>query len=339
MTSERINVHKPEYLKSKEFDSWRKDGTFEKMIKFACKKKKYQNTNELTVHELIEQLYLRARIYQMFVTSAQCVEDYFEVWTDMMVSDSVIIAEPYGVKIDLNKMFGLDFPEAERQVELGDIFPSPRANPVDVIKSLTASSHKFSKTPQTLSSLNSITPLSVADVLYMATIAQKRSFGLTDSFSARFIYRTTSLCFKDEYKEVAGRVVSLNINLSEYSNEEILADLGKLLDEWRRETKTRTNFDVSKANRSSIKKIINNRYILLLDAMIANVAFDGEIRDSMILEYVYPDMDIQPDSLRKTYKKNAMSFADPAWIKTWEKTLRSLDLWDKPLSQALSKNF
>ena len=69
------------------------------------------------------------------------------------------------------------------------------------------------------------------------------------------------------------------------------------------------------------------------------LALGMDINDEQMIELVYPSMSIQPDSLRKTYKKNALVFKELGCFNSWKRKLSQLSLWDKPVSEVLEMDF
>lgn len=317
-----------EWFENEEFKQAQASGNFPDVFASLCQMNKYHDLTQLTSQTLIEQLYLRARILEMFLTQDSAIEHYFNAWFDMFESDSVIINEPAAdeLKIDINSM--LSASELSR---------------IELIAWRGASGISIEQ-PQdvgtnALASQQSVKPLSVATVKHMSAIAYKNKYRDMDDFSANYIYHPISEAFSYEHKEAYGRLVTMSVNLSDYTDEEILDDLTKLLKSWRKGTCTPSKPEPSKASSINLRKIINNKYILLLDGMIFGRILNGAITDEFIINHVYPHLEIQPDSFRKTYKRNARAFASPQCLNTWEKTLTNLGLWDKPVQEALQKKF
>ena len=311
-----------------EFKHMQASGFFPELFISLCKMRKYHNITKLTTQELINQLCLRARIFDTLVNQNSMTEHYFHAWFNMFESTSIIIYEPDPdvLKVDLNAMLSAN--ELAR-IELMAWHATPDASIEPAPKTV----------PKELSSLHSVKPLSVATVKHMSVIAHKNKYQDLGDFSANYIYHPISEAFSDKHKEAHGRLIALSINLSDYTNEEILDDLRQLLDLWRKDTKTASKPDPSKASNINLKKIINNKYILLLDGMIISRILNGTITDELLIKHIYPHLDIQPDSFRKTYKRNARAFASPQCLTAWEKALTNLGLWDQPVQQALQKKF
>lgn len=317
-----------DWFENNEFKTMQDDGIFQKNFTHLCQMNKYLRVAELTTQVLIQQLCLRAKIFEKFVNPDPSIERYFDNWLNMFASESIIIHElvPDAKMVDLNTMLSAN--ELAR-IEL----MAWRATPVASIEKSPTT------TPKTLSSLHSVKPLSVTTIQHMSAIAHKNKYQNLDDFSARYIYHPITEAFSDEHKDTHGRLITLSINLSDYTNEEILDDLSQLLDRWRKATKTASKPDPSKVTCTNLRKIINNKYLLLLDGMIINRISGGAITDEQLIKQIYPHIDIQPDSFRKTYKRNARAFASSQCFTAWEKTLTNLKLWDQPVKVALQKKF
>ncbi len=317
-----------EWYDHEEFKTMQTSGVFPKVFASLCKQDKYHDLTAFTSQALIEQLCLRARAFESFLKQDVTVEHYFFEWFDMFESDSIIINEPDpdALKIDINSMLSAN--------ELARIELMAWRGTTDA-----KTEHSQDVVAKALAALNSVKPLSVATIKHMSAIAHKNKYQEMDDFSANYIYHPITEAFSDEHREEYGRLVALSINLSDYTDDEILDDLSNLLKHWRKDTRTPSKPDPSKASSVNLRKIINNKYILLLDGMIMNRIYNGTITDDLLIKHVYPHLDIQPDSFRKTYKRNARAFASPQCLNTWEKTLTNLNLWDQPVQQALQKKF
>lgn len=317
-----------EWYENEEFQRAQASGNFPIVFASLCQMDKYHDLMSLTSQTLIEQLCLRARIFDGFLKQDTTVEHYFNAWFDMFESDSVIIHEPDPdeLKIDINSM--LSASELSR-IEL-IAWQGASGGSAEQSQNVSANA---------LAAQHSVKPLSVATVKHMSAIAHKNKYKDMDDFSANYIYHPISEAFSYEHKEAYGRLVTMSVNLSDYTDEEILDDLAKLLKSWRKDTGTPSKPEPSKASSINLRKIINNKYILLLDGMIFGRILNGVITDELIINHVYPHLEIQPDSFRKTYKRNARAFASPQCLNTWEKTLTNLGLWDKPVQEVLQKKF
>jgi hypothetical protein len=316
------------WFENEDFREAQASGIFTKSFAALCQMGKYHDLTSLTSKDLIEQLCLRARILDVFINEDATTEYCFNAWFDMFESDSVIIHEQEqdSLKIDINRMLSAS--------ELSHI----------ELMAWRGASGIGMEQPQgcgtnTLASQHSVKPLSVATVKHMSAISHKNKYRDMDDFSANYIYHPVSEAFSYEHKEAYGRLVAMSVNLSDYTDDEILDDLANLLKSWRKDTDTPSKPEPSKASSINLKKIINNRYILLLDGMIYGRILNGTITDELIINHVYPHLEIQPDSFRKTYKRNARAFASPQCLNTWEKTLTNLGLWGKPVQEALQKKF
>lgn len=317
-----------DWFEHDDFKTMQDDGSFPKTFTTLCQMDKYLRVAELTTQVLIEQLCLRAKIFEKFVNPDPSIECYFNNWLDMFASESIIIRElvPDTKMVDLNAMLSAN--ELAR-IELMAWRATPAAS---IEQSLTTA-------PRTLPSLHSVKPLSVTTIQHMSAITHKNKYQDLDDFSARYIYHPITEAFSDEHKDAHGRLIALSINLSDYTNEEILDDLSQLLDHWRKKTKTASKPNPSKVSYTNLRKIINNKYILLLDGMILSRIFGGAINDELLIKQIYPHIEIQPDSFRKTYKRNARAFASSQCFTAWEKTLINLGLWDQSVQVALQKKF
>lgn len=317
-----------EWFENEEFQKSQASGNFPVVFASLCQMDKYHDLTNLTSQTLIEQLCLRAKIFETFLTQDSTIEHYFNAWFDMFESDSVIIHEPdpNELKIDINRMLSAN------ELSLVELIAWRGASGVSIEQSQDVGANA-------LASLHSVKPLSVATVKHMSAIAHKNKYGDMDDFSANYIYHPISEAFSYEHKEAYGRLVTMSVNLSDYTDEEILDDLAKLLKSWRKDTGTPSKPEPSRASSINLRKIINNRYILLLDGMIFGRILNGAITDELLINHVYPHLEIQPDSFRKTYKRNARAFASPQCLNLWEKTLTNLGLWGKPVQHALQKKF
>lgn len=317
-----------EWFENEDFKKAQASGNFPVVFASLCQMEKYHNLTNITSQSLIEQLCLRAKIFDLFLTQDATIEHYFNAWFDMFESNSVIIHEPDPdeLKIDLNRMLSAN--ELSR-IELMAWSGSPSFS-IEQSQEVVVNA---------LASMHSVKPLSVATVKHMSAIAYKNKYKDMDDFSANYIYHPISEAFSDEHKEEHGRLISMSVNLSDYTDDEILDDLAKLLKSWRKDTVTPSKPEPSKASSINLRKIINNKYILLLDGMIFGRILNGTITDELLIDHIYPHLDIQPDSFRKTYKRNARAFASPQCLNTWEKTLTSLGLWGQSVQHALQKKF
>ncbi len=310
-------MYKPGYLNEEPFRIFIDPKKSHDFLKKVFNAQRYQNITELTVGVLISQLAIRASLYDMFLTSSPVVDDFIETWFEMMINGELIMQQP-----------------EDRMVSIVELM-----RPEALIEWVNSDINNSQSTKQ-LSTLYGITPLSVKTIRNMAAISEENEFSDDDSFSSRFIYNTRAASFKEEYQGVAGVEVALSIQLNEYiSNEEILQNLSQLLDTWRQEMNVHSSPTALKVSSNALKKIINNKYIQLLDVMIAELALGMDINDEQMIELVYPSMSIQPDSLRKTYKKNALVFKELGCFNSWERKLSQLSLWDKPVSEVLEMDF
>lgn len=310
-------MYKPEYLNEEPFKIFIDPKECHAFLKKVFNAQRYQNITDLTVDVLISQLNIRASLYDMFLKSSPIVDDFIETWFEMMLNGELIMEQPEGRMVSIVELMR---PEALIEWVNSDMGRSQNA--------------------KKLSELYGITPLSVKTIRNMAVISEENKFADDDSFSSRFIYNTTAASFKEKYQEAAGVEVALTIQLNEYiSNEEILQNLSQLLDAWRQEMNIHSSPTALKVSSNALKKIINNKYVQLLDVMIAELALGMDINDEQMIELVYPSMSIQPDSLRKTYKKNALVFKELGCFNSWERKLSQLSLWDKPVSEVLEMDF
>ncbi|MFZ5379914.1 DUF6387 family protein [Aeromonas hydrophila] len=312
-----MGMYKPGYLNEEPFKIFIDPKESHAFLKKVFNAQRYQNITELTIGVLISQLAIRASLYDMFLKSSPVVDDFIETWFEMMINGELIMKQPEDRMVSIVELMR---PEALIEWVNSDMGRSQNA--------------------KKLSALHGITPLSVKTIRNMAVISEEKKFADDDSFSSRFIYNTTAASFKEKYQEAAGVEVALTIQLNEYiSNEEILQNLSQLLDTWRQEMNIHSSPTALKVSSNALKKIINNKYVQLLDVMIAELALGMDINDEQMIELVYPSMSIQPDSLRKTYKKNALVFKELGCFNSWERKLSQLSLWDKPVSEVLEMDF
>ncbi|MFB2830824.1 DUF6387 family protein [Aeromonas jandaei] len=312
------------YITDDNYDFLKNYG-FDVVLTDMCNRNKYNHISELTTQEFITQLSIRADTYDSLMRSGHLADKFCENWLNMSNSDEVVINDTSisDVMIDIPKMIRPDMPIDLQQMAK------------EIMERNTCECEPGAKT---LSEFDSITPLSVGMLRDMTTVANLKSLKNSDSYSANVLRAPFNLALKNEYQAEDGWI-SININIGDSSNEEILADLSQALNMWRNETKIPDVSSLPRASRNNLKKAINNKYFLLLDAMILNVVLGGGITDTMILNVVYPHMQIEPDSLRKTYKKNALAFGNSRCITAWEQTLIRECLWDKTVKEALTKNF
>lgn len=321
-------MYKVDWESTEELRTIKQDGSFQRSFNYLSLHEKYQEVADLTLQELIKQLHVRAKIYAMFERADEDIIEYLNRWIAMHVSASTIIYEPFSSPQMINPYTMLSANELN-QLEFLTWSGTREAN---AMQSTDDTSH-------TLSFRHSIKPISVATIKHMSAISHKNKFQDMDDFSARYIHHPITEAFAEKYKNAHGRLVALSINLSDYSDDEILNDLRHLLENWRKETKTAAKPDPSKASNTNLKKIINNKYIQSLDGMIMSRLFNGAITDEQLIKHIYPHLEIQADSFRKTYKNNARAFANAQCLAVWEKTLTDLGLWDQPVQQVLQKKF
>lgn len=321
-------MSKTEWTQSEKFQAMVDANACLDMFIYFTKLGKYENITTLTTRELIEQLNLRAIILDMIDKPNPALDYYFEQWVKMFSSDTIIIHEPNvnKVMLDVGSMFSED-DVSQRDWLAWSILPDE------------CTEFLPNKVPKKLSSGSSIQPLSVEWINYMSAISDKNNYQGSDDFSAHYIFHPITENFPEKYKEAAGQVIALNINLADYTDDEILDDLRILLQCWRQETNIESKPAPSKASCTNLKKIINNKYILLLDGMIFNRTNSNVISDEQLITQRYPHLDIQPDSFRKTYKRNARAFGSVQCYTAWMKTLTNLGMSDRSVQEVMQINF
>lgn len=279
---------------------------------------KYDQADMLYALAFIEQLRLRADIVDMFNMNSPCLPDYIPAWLAMYLSDTIIIDEPADILIDISSMLAQDVA-------------------MDIFESEFNETHEIAG--EELSSHNGIRPVSIHTLTAMADIAKRHCFNANDSYSARMPKMPLAEVLSDTYKKSLPIIVNLNLNIDDYSDKEILDDMAFLLKKWRAELSIDEECETKGVSVIALKKAINNKYLPLLDAIIANKVFNGAVSDSIVLDTLYPSMDIEVDSLRKTYKHQAMKFADTRYVSTWKRTLTKLGSDDLTVKDALTKKF
>ncbi|MDX7872075.1 DUF6387 family protein [Aeromonas caviae] len=320
-------MYKLAWTKTDEFNEMRESGVIPIIFAELCQNAKYERTADLTTRELIDQLSKRASMLDMFDNSISIIEYHFEQWFQMFDSDSLIIQDldSNEIMIDLKSMLANESTLSEWQTLLINegVEARPQATPDTAI----------------LSGIQSVRPLSVATLKRMMAVARKYEFSDLDDFSARYIHSPSSESFNEKYKDTHGRLITLSINLADSSDEEILAELRELLILWREETDSPSMPSPSRVSCVNLKKIINNKYLLLLDGMLFSRIFDFAISDEQLIQHIYPNLVIQPDSFRKTYKFNARAFANAQCITAWEQKMTPLALWERPVLEAMDHKF
>lgn len=336
-------MFKADYMENEEFKLSLKNGVMHTKIITAFQNEKYKNISELTTQEVIEQLHLRANIHDLLVNNDPAAGHYIEPWLKMYLSDSLTIHRPDDIQINI-----FDFmKERFDATKIREIIKSTGISEITTLREIRAKAYELQAfmtdiildEPKVLSYLNSVTPLSVEKVYEMARVAESKELSPVDSFSAHHTIEANIDVFAPKLQYSPGENIVVAINLSHYTNKEILEDISRLLDTWRQECAIELRQDSMKVSNNSLRKIITNKYIMLLDTMIANQLYPGVISDELILSLVYTHLNIEPESLRKTYRKNALAFADVQCLRTWERTLTHAGVWDMPIQQAITEDF
>lgn len=336
-------MFKASYMESEEFKHSIKNGDMQVKLFSFFKSDKFKNVVKLTSKELIEQLHLRANIYDLLIKNDPAAGYYIEPWVRMCKSASLMIIRPDDIEIDVYEfMKGKMEPH-----EVSELIKQTGISEFTTLRELRTKTKQFQAfindivldEPRVLSHLNSVTPLSVGKVYEMANIAKELELSPVDSFSAHYKTKACVDAFASEPNYSPGDNIVVSLNLSHYTNREILEDMGRLLDKWRQESAIDYCQDGVKASNNALRKALTNKYLMLLDTMIANQLYPGLINDEVTLDLVYPNLNIEPESLRKTHRKNALAFADHQCLKTWERTLTHAGVWNMPVEQAITEPF
>lgn len=279
---------------------------------------KYEKVGNLSALNFIIQLRMRADIVEMFDIDSPCLPHYLPNWLEVYLSDDIYMTEPEGLLIDVSSML------------------SPNATSEMV-------ENEFSFNPNTpgdkLSSLDSITPVSIRNIIAMAEVAKNDGFNDNDSYSHRMPKMPLAKLFSDDYKEIMPTLVALNVNIEDFTDKEILDDMANLLKKWRIELSIHQEEDCKGVSSNALRKAINNKYLPLLDAIIANKIFNGAVSDAIILDALYPSLDIELDALRKTYKHQAMKFSDVRHVSAWKRILTKSGVAHLTIKEAITKKF
>lgn len=279
---------------------------------------KYEKVSELSALNFIEQLRIRADIMEMLNIGSPCLHHYLPNWLAVYLSDDIYISEPEELLVDVSAML------------------SPEAKVEMVEREFSYSSDDHG---EVLSSLNSITPIHVRNIIAMAEVAKSYGFNGNDSYSYRMPKMPFATLLAERYKESMPKLVAVNINIESFSDKEILDDMASLLKKWRSELSVNEEKDCKGISSNALRKAVNNKYLPLLDAMIAHKLFNGAISDLVILDTLYPSLDIELDALRKTYKHQAMRFSDERHVSAWKRTLVKSGVEHLTIKDALTKKF
>lgn len=280
--------------------------------------KKYDKVNNLSTLDFIMQLHIRADIVEMLNISSPCLPHYLPSWLEVYLSDNIYMYEPEGLLIDVSSMLSSEATSEMIEKEFSYNLDSPGDK---------------------LSSLNSINPVSVRTIIAMAEIAKRDGFNSNDSYSYRMPQMPLATLLSEAYKESMPKLVAINVNIEDYSDKEILDDMATLLKMWRNELSIHQEDDCKGISSNSLRKAINNKYLPLLDGMIANKIFNGAVSDTTILDVLYPSLDIELDALRKTYKHQAMKFADVRHVSAWKRALTKSGVEHLTIKEAVAKKF
>ncbi|MCV3278989.1 DUF6387 family protein [Aeromonas caviae] len=335
-------MYKRDYMKNTDFIQFRSSKTTVECFKQVCNHKKYKEIVDLTASSLFKQLRIRAGIFKALKDNNLASEEFIYAWGNMYKSTSIIIHQPDNVPYNIQGLMAEKLPSefiddiasqlGSEEITLSNAI-SLRDDALALIKALLPNK------PRTLTFSDSVTPLSVFKVHEMANLACENELSPVDSFSAHHVIGSCTDITASAMKPSIGKNIAVAINLSDFTNKEILEDIGNLLDIWRNEANIELKKHTKKVSNITLQKIIKHKYILLLDAMILNQISGGAISSDIVLSCVYPNLEIHTDSLQKTYINNAASFFDPQKIRSWERTLVNLGLWDQPVRLALQKSF
>lgn len=279
---------------------------------------KYEKISNLSALDFIIQLRMRADIVEMFDINSPCLPHYLPSWLAVYLSDDIYMSEPKDLLIDVSSMLSPD--ATSKMVE--DVFSYNLDSPGDK-----------------LSSLNSITPVSVRNIMSMAEIAKNDAFKDNDSYSYRMPKMPLATLLSEPYKESLPKLVTINVNIEDFSDKEMLDDMANLLKAWRSELSVHQEDDCKGISSNALRKAMNNKYLPLLDAIIANKLFNGAVSDAIILDVLYPSLDIELDALRKTYKHQAMKFSDVRHVSAWKRTLAKSGVGNLTIKEAITKKF
>lgn len=279
---------------------------------------KYEKVSDLSAFDFIEQLRIRADVMEMLNIGSPCLPHYLPNWLAVYLSDDIYISEPEGLLVDVSAMLS---PEAKAEMVESEF------------------SYNLDSPGDKLSSLNSINPVSVRTIIAMAEIAKSDGFNSNDSYSYRMPQMPLATLLSEAYKESMPKLVAINVNIEDFSDKEILDDMATLLKMWRNELSIHQEDDCKGISSNSLRKAINNKYLPLLDGMIANKTFNGAVSDTTILDVLYPSLDIELDALRKTYKHQAMKFADVRHVSAWKRALTKSGVEHLTIKEAVAKKF
>lgn len=337
-------MFKADYMETEQFKQSLKDGIYQDRILGLLQHNKYNAIETFTVRELVEQLRSRAMTYQKLAHNHPHAANLIMCWRNMVESDSIIIQRPNDAKVNVHE-FAKDKLSQDEAKLMSTLLGGKEIMSLAELYSAMAGFQRIIKelmpdAPKLLSRTDSAIPLSVLEINKMSDRAKKNELDSCDSFSYHYHEEVANAdIFSSTINASPGNNIVLSINLSAYSNKEILNDIGNILDVWRKELNIEIQQGGIRPSNNSLRKIINYKYLVLLDAMIASQIYPGAVSDELILSNVYKNLDIDSDSLRKTHKKNALSFSEPRGLKVWSKTLSDLGIYELPVIEALAHNF
>ena len=337
-------MFKADYMETEQFKQSLKDGIYQDRILGLLQHNKYNAIETFTVRELVEQLRSRAMTYQKLAHNHPHAANHITCWKNMVESDSIMIQRPNDAKVNVHEFAKGKISQDDAKL-ISTLLGGKETMSLDELYSAMDGFQRIIKglipePPKLLSRTDSAIPLSVLEINNMSDRAQKNELNACDSFSYHHHEEVANIdIFSSTINASPGNNIVLSINLSAYSNKEILSDIGNILDVWRKELNIEIQPGGIRPSNNSLRKIINYKYLVLLDAMIASQIYPGAVSDELILSNVYKNLDIDSDSLRKTHKKNALSFSEPRGLKAWSKTLSDLGIYELPVIEALAHNF
>lgn len=335
-------MFKAAYMETEQFKQSLKDGVYKDRILGLLQHNKYNSIETLSVRDLVEQLRSRAMTYQKLVHNHPHAANHITCWHNMVESDSIMIQRTNDAKINIHEFVKEVINKDKR---LFTLFGGKEIVSLYELYSSIAGLKRIAKElmqepPNRLSRTDSAIPLSVLEINQMSDYATNNELDVCDSFSYHHHDEVANIdVFSSGIDASPGNNIVLSINLSAYSNKEILSDISNILDVWRKELNIETKRGGIRPSNNSLRKIINYKYLVLLDVMIASQIYPGAVSDEFILSNVYKNLDIDSDSLRKTHKKNALSFSEPRGLKAWSKILSDLGIYELSIIEALTYNF